>query len=135
MARAGSRTISRPPVDPARSRRQAERWFEQAVQEEQDVVAAWGALIRVRAQRGHIPEARATLERARSAGLPRTTPRVYEALIAALEGDARSADRALADVPGGRPVERSHARRSCAGHAGGTGAASIGRCAREPSSG
>jgi Tfp pilus assembly protein PilF len=80
---------------------EAERWFERAVEEGEDAVAAWGALIRVRAQRGHIREARATLERARGAGLPRTSLRVYQALLAALEGDAPAAQRALADVPEG----------------------------------
>ena len=78
---------------------QAEQLFTLAVGEDSTQWEAWGALIRIQAQTGRTTVARATLERARRAGLPLPALRAHEALMAALSGDSEAARRALAEVP------------------------------------
>jgi Tfp pilus assembly protein PilF len=77
----------------------AEQSFTRAVTADPGLFTAWTALIRVQAQAHEIDAAKATLQRARQAGLPRTDQSVYEALLAALSGDRAAATRALAEVP------------------------------------
>jgi tetratricopeptide (TPR) repeat protein len=77
----------------------AEALFAQAVAQDPSLTSAWGALLRVQAQSGDLEAARATLERARAAGLSANEKRAYEALLAALQGDRAAAERALGQVP------------------------------------
>ena len=73
--------------------------FALAVRQDPSQADAWGGLIRLQVQRGAAAEARATLERARRAGLAGPTLAAHEALLAALEGRRDEAERFLAAVP------------------------------------
>jgi tetratricopeptide (TPR) repeat protein len=77
----------------------AERLFREVVSANPAEPGAWGDLVRVQIQAHRLSEARATLEEARRAGLPRPELRAHEALLDALGGDVAGAERALADVP------------------------------------
>jgi len=85
----------------ARSRRfdTAEQLFAEAVRLDPHIMDAWGGLIRLQAQRGAWNDARATLERARAAGLDDPALAAYEALLAASSGRSDEAERDLARVP------------------------------------
>jgi tetratricopeptide (TPR) repeat protein len=60
---------------------------------------AWGALMRLQIQREDYTTARATLERARAAGLPQPESDAYGAFLDALEGHRAKAAERLARVP------------------------------------
>jgi tetratricopeptide (TPR) repeat protein len=77
----------------------AESLFALAVEADPSLHAAWAALIRTQIQRQDLKAARATLARARRAGLPEPTVLGHEALIDALSGDANGARDALAKIP------------------------------------
>ena len=78
---------------------EAEALFANAVGKDPTRFDAWGALVRVRAQLGRLPAARAALDQARAAGIPLSPLRAHEALLDALAGDTAAARSALADVP------------------------------------
>jgi len=78
----------------------AESLFARAVEADPSLHTAWAALIRTQIQRQDLAGARATLGRARSAGLPEPTVAGHEALIDALSGDANGARAALERIPG-----------------------------------
>lgn len=77
----------------------AESLFALALQADPGLHAAWAALIRTQIQRQDLKAARASLARARQAGLPEPTVLGHEALIDALSGDASGAREALAKIP------------------------------------
>ncbi len=79
----------------------AESLFALAVQADPSLHAAWAALIRTQIQRQNLKAARATLARARRAGLPEPTVLGHQALIDALSGEANGAREALARIPEG----------------------------------
>ena len=78
---------------------EAEQLFRQAAEANPQLSSAWTALIRLQVQSGRLPEARETLDRAKAAGLPQTEADLYEALLAAMAGDAPRAKALLARVP------------------------------------
>jgi tetratricopeptide (TPR) repeat protein len=78
---------------------EAERLFRQAVEANPRLTSAWTALIRLQVQSGRLSQARASMDRAKAAGLTRTEADVYEALLAVMEGDLASARTLLAGVP------------------------------------
>jgi 4-amino-4-deoxy-L-arabinose transferase-like glycosyltransferase len=78
---------------------QAEHDFAQAVRANPRQYEAWGGLIRVQVQLGHVAQARETFSKARAAGLPEVPTHAYEALFAALSHDTAAAEMALQRVP------------------------------------
>lgn len=78
---------------------EAEQLFRQAVEANPRLTPAWAALIRLQTQDGRGAEARESLDRAKAAGLTRTETDVYEALLAAVDGDLARARTLLAGVP------------------------------------
>ena len=78
---------------------EAEQRFRQAVEANPRLTSAWTALVRLQTQAGQRSRARESLERAKAAGLPRAEADVYEALLAAVEGDLARARMLLAGVP------------------------------------
>jgi tetratricopeptide (TPR) repeat protein len=78
---------------------EAEQLFRQAVEANPRLTAAWAALIRLQTQGGQLSQARESLDGAKAAGLTRTETDVYEALLAAVEGDLARARTLLAGVP------------------------------------
>ena len=77
----------------------AELLFTQAVRHDPMLVDAWGALIRIQVQAGRTAEARATLDRARAAGLAGPALLGHEALLDAIEGRRDEASSALERIP------------------------------------
>lgn len=77
----------------------AESLFAQAVRHDPTLVDAWGALIRIQVQQNRTVEARATLERARAAGVAGAPLLGHEALLDALEGRRTEASNALDRIP------------------------------------
>lgn len=78
---------------------EAEQLFRQAVESNPRLTSAWTALIRLQTQGGQWSQARESLDRAKAAGLTRAETDVYEALLAAVEGDLARARALLAGVP------------------------------------
>jgi tetratricopeptide (TPR) repeat protein len=78
---------------------EAEALFRRAADSAPSQVDGWAGLIQTQIQARRLADARSTLERARRSGLPLVYQRAYEALLAALTGDAAAARRALAEIP------------------------------------
>jgi 4-amino-4-deoxy-L-arabinose transferase-like glycosyltransferase len=77
----------------------AENSFQRAVEKDQHLGGAWGALIRLQVQRGRYDVAQQTLRRAQAAGIAPSLLHAHEALVFAALGNRLDAARALAQVP------------------------------------
>lgn len=77
----------------------ADRDFLDVVHRDARQFEAWGALVRVRVQAGHVAAAREALDGARAAGWQGPAFEAHRALVLALEGHAAAARAALARVP------------------------------------
>jgi tetratricopeptide (TPR) repeat protein len=77
---------------------EAERLFGAAAEADPGLGEAWGAWVRLAAQRGDVGAARERLERGRAAGWDGAGFAAHEALVSALEGRADAARAALARI-------------------------------------